>query len=86
MDLLIRILFQLLFQVPIPRLIFVAVLPSVLLIRYVWKNDRLEPEPPKPVRSLVCLGVLSVVPVMGLEPGRPAALNALFEEDSPDPV
>ena len=82
MGFLIELLFQLVLEVPILRLIFVAVLPSILLIRYVWKKDRLEPEPPKLVWSLVGLGVLSVLPVMVLELGGLAVLNAIFKEES----
>lgn len=82
MDLLIELLFRLLFNVPIVRLIFIAVLPSILLIMYVWNKDRLEPEPPKLVWSLVGLGVLSVLPVMVLELGGLAVLNAIFKEEN----
>ena len=81
MDFLIELLFQLVLQVPILRLILVAVLPSILLIRYVWKKDRLEPEPPRLVSALVGLGALSILPVMALELGGLAALNAVFDED-----
>ncbi|MBR6705547.1 MAG: PrsW family intramembrane metalloprotease [Clostridia bacterium] len=82
MDFLIELLFRLLLNVPIVRLIFVAVLPSILLIRYVWKKDRLEPEPPKLVWSLVGLGVVSVLPVMALELGGLAALEHVFKEEN----
>ena len=82
MEILIELLFRLLFDVPIVRLIFLAVIPSVFLIRYVWNKDRLEPEPPKLVWSLVGLGVLSVLPVMALELGGLAMLNAIFKEEN----
>ena len=82
MDILIELLFRLLFNVPIVRLIFLAVIPSFLMIRYVWNKDRLEPEPPKLVWSLVGLGILSILPGMLLELGGLAVLNVLFKKEN----
>ncbi len=82
MGYLIGLLFQLVLGVPLLRLIFLAVIPSFLLLSYVWKKDRLEPEPPKLIWSLVGLGIFSVLPTMALELGGLALLNSLFTEES----
>ena len=42
-----EILLELIFAVPIFRAFVLAVIPALLLLLYVRKKDRLEPEPPK---------------------------------------
>ncbi len=82
MDIIISLLFRLVLEVPILRLILFAILPSILLILYVRKKDRLEPESPKLIWSLVGLGILSILPVMLLETGGLFLLEALFREEN----
>ncbi len=81
MEIIIDLLFQLVLRVPALRLILVAVIPSALLILYVRRKDTLEMEPPRLIWSLVGLGILSVLPVMLLELGGLALLEALFREE-----
>ena len=56
-----------LFEVPALRSCAVTIVPSFLLLRYVRKKDRLEPEPPALVWSLFGLGAASGVLAFVLE-------------------
>ena len=67
MDLVIELLFYLVLNTPILRTVLLTVVPALLLLRYVRRKDRLEPEPPKLIWSLVGLGALSTVLAMLLE-------------------
>ena len=67
MALLIELLFQLVFSLPILRMILLAVLPALLLLWYVRKKDRLEAEPPGLIWTLVGFGAASVILAMALE-------------------
>ena len=69
MALLIEILFELVFAIPALRAIIFAVIPALLLLRYVRAKDRLEPESPKLIWGLVALGAGSVLIAMALETG-----------------
>ena len=42
-----------------PILIAAAVIPAVILLRYIYRKDRLEKEPPRLLIALVALGVVS---------------------------
>ena len=64
---LIELLFQLVFTVPLLRMILLAVVPALLLLRYVRKKDQLEAEPPRLIWSLVGFGAASVLLAMLLE-------------------
>ena len=67
MGYLISLIFQVLLSVPALRACVVTVVPSFLLLRYVRKKDRLEPEPPKLIWSLFGLGAASGVLAFVLE-------------------
>ena len=64
---LIELLFELVFAVPATRMILLAIVPALLLLRYVRKKDSLEPEPPRLIWTLVGLGAASVLLAMLLE-------------------
>ena len=64
---LIELLFELVFTLPLLRIIILAVVPALALLMYVRKKDALEPEPPKLIWSLVGYGAASVVIAMLLE-------------------
>ncbi len=82
MALLFELLFELVFTLPILRMILLAVLPALLLLRYVRKMDRLEPEPPRLIWTLVGLGCASVLLAMVLETAGLIVLTRLFSEDA----
>ena len=67
MALLLELLFELLFAVPLLRMILLAVVPALLLLLYVRKKDSLEPEPPALVWTLVGFGAASVLLAMAIE-------------------
>ena len=82
MALLIRLLFDLVFEIPILRFIALAVAPALLLLRYVRNKDAIEAEPPKLIWSLVGLGILSTGIAYVLEIGGLAVLQLLFAEEN----
>ena len=55
-----------------------AFLPSVVLLIYIYKKDRMEKEPAGLLIGLFFLGVLSVIPSVLLELAWQAGLNAVF--------
>lgn len=67
MDLIVNLLFHLVFSVPILRTVIFTVAPALLLLQYVRKKDSVEKESPKLVWSLVGLGGLSIVLAYVLE-------------------
>ncbi len=58
-------------------LIAAAVIPAVLLIRYVYKVDRLEREPPQMIIRLVLLGVASTYAALILEKFGMVIMNSM---------
>ena len=69
MGALISIVLQVVLQIPAVRITLVTVLPSFLLLGYVRKKDKLEPEPPRLIWTLFGLGALAVLLAFLLELG-----------------
>ena len=63
--------------------VLAAVLPAVFLMRYVYRLDRIEPEPPALLGNLVWQGVLAALASIVLELVGQSVLNALVEPDNP---
>ena len=82
MGLIIGLVFRLFFELPLLRTIALTIVPALLLLRYVRSKDRLEPEPPKLIWSLVGLGGLSIIPAVLLEMGGSAILIQAADTDS----
>ena len=60
-----------------------AIVPALLLMRYVYRQDRIEREPPGLLGSLVLRGVLAALVSIVLELLGESILNALVEPDNP---
>lgn len=60
-----------------------AVLPAIILMRYVYQQDKCEKEPPWLLRSLVLMGVLAALLSMVLERIGKDVLNHLLSSDNP---
>ena len=82
MEIIIQLVFELIFQVPAIRIFALTVVPALLLLRYVRSKDRLEAESPGLVWSLVGLGAVAVVLSMVLEIAGIFALSRVFPIDS----
>ncbi|MBQ6233991.1 MAG: PrsW family intramembrane metalloprotease [Clostridia bacterium] len=67
MALIIELLFELVFTLPLLRMILLAVVPALLLLWYVRRKDALEPEPSQMIWKLVGWGAVSVLLAMLLE-------------------
>lgn len=63
--------------------ILAAVLPAVFLMRYVYKQDRIEKEPPYLLWSLVGRGVLAALAAIVLELVAQAILDVTVDENDP---
>lgn len=63
-----------------PILIAAAVIPAVWLLLYIYRKDRLEPEPPKLLLRLVLSGILSTLAAIVLELLGGWILSALLPE------
>ncbi len=63
-------------------MLFLAILPAVVLIVYVYKKDTVEKEPPKLLASLFLCGVLTIIPVVFVELALGAVLLPWFGEES----
>lgn len=76
-----------LFVTPIYYLMIVyvlaAVLPAIFLMRYVYKQDRIEREPPYLLRNLAWKGVQAALVSIVLEMLGEAILNRLVAPDNP---
>ena len=76
-----------LFVAPIFELMVIyvlaAVLPAVLLMRYVYKQDRIEREPPYLLGNLAWRGVLAALVSIVLEGVGQSVLNAMVAPDNP---
>ena len=57
---------------------FLALLPAVVLLFYIYKKDRAEKEPIGLLIGLFFLGVVSIIPAMILEVFMQSMLNGLF--------
>ncbi len=66
--------------------ILAAVLPAVLLMRYVYKQDHIEKEPPALLWSLVLRGVYAALAAIVLELLGKSILNRLVAPDNPNYV
>ena len=71
-----------LFAAPSILLIILAILPAVFLMIFIYREDRLEKEPPKMVLSLAILGVVSTFLAMITETVGMALLGNWFSEYS----
>ena len=78
------------FLVPIPPLlpilavyILAAVLPAVLLLRYIYRHDTVEKEPPGLLALLLAAGVLAALGSSVLEGLAQRLLNVLVSPQSP---
>lgn len=63
--------------------VLAAVVPAVLLMRYVYKQDRIEREPPWLLGSLVLLGVAAALVSIVLEILGQSILDSLVSTDNP---
>ena len=63
--------------------VLAAVLPAVFLMRYVYRQDRIEREPPWLLASLVLQGVLAALVSIALEAFGESILNSLVQPDNP---
>lgn len=59
-----------------------AVIPPVLLLIYIYRQDKVEKEPPRLLLRLFAGGALSVLSAMALETAGMAAAGLLFPEKS----
>ncbi|MBQ2042195.1 MAG: PrsW family intramembrane metalloprotease, partial [Firmicutes bacterium] len=71
-----------LFAAPSILLIVLAVLPAILLMFFIYKQDRLEKEPTRMILSLAILGVVSTFLAMITETVGMALLGNWFSEAS----
>ena len=63
--------------------VLAAVLPAILLMRYVYRQDKIEKEPPWLLGNLVLQGVLAALVSIALECFGEAILNSLVQKDNP---
>jgi len=66
--------------------ILAAVLPAIFLMRYVYRQDQIEPEPVGLLASLVWKGVLAALAAIVLEFIGQTVLQGLVSEDNPNYV
>lgn len=63
--------------------IIAAILPALFLMRYIYRKDTIEKEPPQMLVSLVFLGVAAALVAIVLESIGKGILAAFIAEDSP---
>lgn len=63
--------------------VLAAVLPAVFLMRYIYRRDTVEKEPPSLLLSLVFQGVLAALAAMVLEYLAEGLLDSLVDKSSP---
>ena len=63
--------------------VLAAVLPAGLLMRYVYRQDTIEKEPPGLLANLVLQGILAALVSIALEAFGETVLNALVQPDNP---
>ena len=66
-----------------PILIAAAVIPAIVLLRFVYKEDRLDKESPGLLLSLVIFGILSTFAAIVTEQIGEAILGILLPQSSP---
>lgn len=66
--------------------VLAAVLPAIFLMRYVYRQDQIEPEPVGLLASLVWKGVLAALAAIVLEFIGQTVLQGLISEDNPNYV
>ena len=60
-----------------------AVIPALFLMRYIYRQDHIEREPPRLLGSLVFQGILAALAAIVLEFLGESILNALVDPDNP---
>ncbi len=63
--------------------VLAAVLPAVFLLRYIYRKDTVEPEPPLLLIRLLFMGVIAALISIVLESLGESILNALVDPGSP---
>ncbi|MGN0658390.1 MAG: PrsW family intramembrane metalloprotease [Emergencia sp.] len=63
--------------------VLAAVVPALFLMRYIYRQDKIEKEPPWLLGNLVWKGVLAALAAIVLESLGQSVLNALVEPDNP---
>lgn len=63
--------------------VLAAVIPAVLLMRYVYRQDKIEKEPPALLANLAFQGVLAALVSIALELFGETVLNSLVQPDNP---
>ena len=63
--------------------VLAAVVPAVVLMRYVYRQDRVEREPPRLLGGLALQGVYAALAAIVLETLGQSVLNALVSRDNP---
>jgi RsiW-degrading membrane proteinase PrsW (M82 family) len=63
--------------------VLAAVLPAAFLMRYIYRQDKIEPEPPALLGSLVFMGVLAALASIVLESIGQSVLGLLVDRSSP---
>lgn len=63
--------------------VLAAVVPAVVLMRYVYRQDRVEREPPRLLGGLALRGVYAALAAIVLETLGQSVLNALVSQDNP---
>ena len=63
--------------------VLAAIVPAILLMRYVYKQDRIEREPPRLLGGLALQGVYAALAAIVLETLGQSVLNALVSRDNP---
>ena len=62
-----------------------AILPAILLMRYVYQQDSIEKEPPQLLISLAWHGVLAALVSIVLEMIAQSILNVTLDQNDPEP-
>ena len=63
--------------------VLAAVVPAVVLMRYVYRQDRVDREPPRLLGGLALRGGYAALAAIVLEPLGQSVLNALVSRDNP---
>ena len=63
--------------------VLAAVVPAVVLMRYVYRQDRVDREPPRLLGGLALRGVYAALAAIVLETLGQSVLNALLSQDNP---
>lgn len=63
--------------------VLAAVVPAVVLMRYVYRQDRVDREPPRLLGGLALQGVYAALAAIVLETLGQSVLNALVSQDNP---